>query len=64
LHGPSRKHRFQHYYNSCMCICCRGNVFTKLLPRNGYGIFGYLAVVASTQSVFTSSDFKRTVLIY
>jgi hypothetical protein len=25
---------------------CRGNVFTKQLPRNGSGIFAYLAVVA------------------
>jgi hypothetical protein len=34
LHRPSRKHRFQQYPYSCMRIRCRGNVFTKPLPRN------------------------------
>jgi hypothetical protein len=35
LHGPSRKHRFQHYLYCCIRIRCRGNMFTEPLPRNG-----------------------------
>jgi hypothetical protein len=46
LHGPSRKHRFQQYLYCCMRIRCCGNVFTAPLPRNSFGIFAYLMVVA------------------
>jgi hypothetical protein len=34
LHELSRKHRFEQYLYCCMHICCRGNIFTKPLPRN------------------------------
>jgi hypothetical protein len=44
LHGPKRKHRFQQNLYCCMRIHCRGNVFTKPLPRNGTGTYAYLAV--------------------
>jgi hypothetical protein len=46
LHGPNRKHRFEEYIYCCMRIRYRGNVFTDPLPRNGSGMFAYLAVVA------------------
>jgi hypothetical protein len=46
LHGPSIIHRFQGYIYCCMRICCCGNLFTNSLPRNGSGIFAYLAVIA------------------
>jgi hypothetical protein len=38
--------RFQQYLYCCASIRCCGNVFTEPLPRNGSGIFAYLAVVA------------------
>jgi hypothetical protein len=34
-HGPNRKHRVQQFSYCCVCIPCRGNVFTKPLPCNG-----------------------------
>jgi hypothetical protein len=45
LHGPRRKYRFQQYLYCCMRIRCRRNLFTEPLPRNGSGIFAFLAVV-------------------
>jgi hypothetical protein len=33
-HGPHRKHRAQQLFYCCMCIICRGNVFTEPLPNN------------------------------
>jgi hypothetical protein len=45
-HGPSRNPRFQKYLFHCASILCCGNVVTEPLPRNGSGIFAYLAVVA------------------
>jgi hypothetical protein len=39
------KRRFQQYLYCCMSICCIRNVFTEPLPRNGSGIFVYVAIV-------------------
>jgi hypothetical protein len=44
-HGPSRKPLFQQYLYCCVSIRCCVNLFTEPLPRNGSGIFAYLAVV-------------------
>jgi hypothetical protein len=33
-------------YQCCVPVCCCGNVFTELLPRNSSGISVYLVVVA------------------
>jgi hypothetical protein len=33
-HGPHRKHRVQQFFYCCVCIRCRGNVFTEPLPSN------------------------------
>jgi hypothetical protein len=46
LHGPSIKHYFHQYLYCCRRIRCSRNVYTESLPRNGYGIFAYLAAVA------------------
>jgi hypothetical protein len=46
LHGPSRKHRLQHYLYWCMRIHCWRNLFTEPLPRNRSGIFTYPVVIA------------------
>jgi hypothetical protein len=45
--GPCRKHHFQQYLYLFMRIWCCGKVFTVPLPRIGFGIFAYFAVVAS-----------------
>jgi hypothetical protein len=36
--GPHRKRRAQQFLYCCMCIRCRGNVFTESLATNGKGI--------------------------
>jgi hypothetical protein len=33
-HGPHRKHRVKHFFCCCVCVCCRGNVFTEPLNSN------------------------------
>jgi hypothetical protein len=45
-HGPSRKPFQTVPLLLHKRIRCRGNVFTEPLPKNGSGIFAYLAVVA------------------
>jgi hypothetical protein len=37
-HGPHRKRRVRQFYYCCVCILCRGNVFTGPLPSNDRGI--------------------------
>jgi hypothetical protein len=37
-HGPHRKRRFQEFFFRCVCIRCRGNVFTEPLRSNGKGV--------------------------
>jgi hypothetical protein len=37
-HGPHKNRRVQQFFYCCMCICCRGNVFTESLPSNDRGI--------------------------
>jgi hypothetical protein len=37
-HGPRRKRRVQQFFYCCVCISCRGNVFTEPLPSNDRGI--------------------------
>jgi hypothetical protein len=39
-HGPHRKRRVQFFY-CCVCIRCRGNSFTELLPSNDLGGYTY-----------------------
>jgi hypothetical protein len=34
--GPNRKRHAQHLLYCCVCIHCRGKVFTELLPSNDY----------------------------
>jgi hypothetical protein len=36
--GPHIKWRVQRFFYSCLCIHCRGNVFTEPLPSNDKGI--------------------------
>jgi hypothetical protein len=38
IHQPHRKRRVQQFFYYCVCICCRGNVFTEPLPSNDRGI--------------------------
>jgi hypothetical protein len=45
-HGPHRNTVPSLLYHCCVRVCCCGEVFTEPLPRNGYGISAYLAVVA------------------
>jgi hypothetical protein len=33
--GSHRKHRIQQFFYCCLCIHCRGNVYTYSLPSNG-----------------------------
>jgi hypothetical protein len=33
-HGPHRKRRVQQFLYCCVCICCRGDVFTEPSPSN------------------------------
>jgi hypothetical protein len=35
-HGPHRKRCVQQFFYCCMCIRCRGNVFTEPLPSKIY----------------------------
>jgi hypothetical protein len=37
-HGSHRKRRVQQFFFCCVCIHCRGNVFTEPLPSNDGGI--------------------------
>jgi hypothetical protein len=37
-HGPHRKRRVKQFFYCCMCICCRGNIFTEPLPSNERGL--------------------------
>jgi hypothetical protein len=37
-HGPHRKRRVQQFFNCCVCICCRGNVFIDPFPSIERGI--------------------------
>jgi hypothetical protein len=39
--GTHRKRRIQQFFYSCVCIRCRGNVFTETLPGNNSGIHIY-----------------------
>jgi hypothetical protein len=36
-HGPHRKRRVQQFFYCCICILCRGNVFTEPLPSKSRG---------------------------
>jgi hypothetical protein len=38
-HGPHKKRRVQQFFYCCVCICCRGNIFTEPLPSNDNGFF-------------------------
>jgi hypothetical protein len=51
FHGPSRKHRFEHYLYCCMRIRCRGNVFTK--PLNTNGSTRYNIIEKQTSKIYT-----------
>jgi hypothetical protein len=33
-HGPQERHRVQQFFYCCVCIRCRGNMFTQQLPSN------------------------------
>jgi hypothetical protein len=37
-HRPHRKWRVQQFFYCCVCIRCRGNIFTEPLPSNDRGI--------------------------
>jgi hypothetical protein len=37
-HEPHIKRRVQQYFYCCVCIRCRGNVFTEPLPSSDKGI--------------------------
>jgi hypothetical protein len=37
-HGQHRKHRVQQFIYCCVCIRCRGKVFTEPLPSNNRGL--------------------------
>jgi hypothetical protein len=56
----SRKHRFQQYLYCCMHIHCHGNVFTKLLPRNGSTRYTALSLRLAYRH--TAISFLRAVL--
>jgi hypothetical protein len=43
-HRPHRRRRVTQFFYCGVCVRCRGNVFTKLLPSNNMGDF-YRAVV-------------------
>jgi hypothetical protein len=37
-HGPHRELRVEQLFHCCVCVRCRGNVFTEPLPGNDKGI--------------------------
>jgi hypothetical protein len=54
--GLHRKHRVQQFYYCCVCIPCRGKIFTESLPSNGLlFLFHYLGFQPSCHVKFKSS---------
>lgn len=51
-HGLHKKHCFQQYFYSCVCIPCRANVFTEPLSSNDGG---YTVSMVNSQALFISS---------
>jgi hypothetical protein len=50
-HGPHRKQLVQQFFYCCMCIRCRGNVFTEPLP-------------SSDRDIHTDIDWWERFMIY
>jgi hypothetical protein len=59
-HGPHRNHRVRQFFYYCVCICCRGKMFTEPFPDNGPLFWLYCPCLQALRGTHSKTSLIRS----